>query len=164
MATWALCLFFFLLKGSFLSHPLLRLCDVDLVAIFMAHVLAYLGEKKAAVFGFGQGLLIDIFSAGLLGTFALLYLLVFFWIKIGSRFFDLRSASGLMIIIFFSVVLREFLFAAILEVFSMEFLLTYAVFPGIGASAICSSLMAPLFFLILNFMSHWFLGDAKEPA
>jgi len=135
---------------------------VDLVIIIMAYLLAFQGQAKAGVFSFGQGLLIDIFSAGLLGCFTFLYLIVFLGVKLGSRLLDLRSSKGLMIITFLSVLLKETVFVGLLDIFSLEVVVSPSILFSIALSALFSALVAPVVFYLLKQISILFVGDMEE--
>jgi hypothetical protein len=104
----------------------------------------------------------DTFSAGLPGIFTLLYLTIFLGLNVGSRIFDLRSTRGLMIIVLLAVLLKEVLFLALLDIFSLEFVFSSSILISIALSAVCSGLAAPFVFYVFNQMSILIVGDIEE--
>ncbi|MGD9034736.1 MAG: hypothetical protein PVH02_18865 [Desulfobacteraceae bacterium] len=161
---WVASLFFVLIKGNLFNHAQLSLFDVDLVVIITAYLLVFYGATEAGIFALSQGLLVDIFSGGLLGLFTLLYLTVFLGMNLGSRFLDLRSARGQIIIISLAVLLKGILFFTFLNVFPLEIHVSYFVLWAFAASAACSGLLGPLVFYLLNHLKYFLLKDIREAS
>ena len=138
--------------------------DVDLITILVAYLLISYGETGAGIFAFGQGILIDIFSTGLLGFFVFLYLIVFFGINIGSRFFDLHSSRGLIILVSLAVLLKEILFMSLLSLFYHDIFISTSVFLAFATSVICSGLIAPFLFYLLDQINHLFMREMQETS
>ena len=88
-----------------MSHIMFKFFNVDLVIILIVYLLISYGEMGAGIFAFGQGLLIDIFSGGLLGLFTLLYLIIFLGMKLGSSSFNLLAVRGQIFIISLAVLI-----------------------------------------------------------
>lgn len=145
-----------------MSHIMFRFMNVDLVIIIIVYLLISYGEIGAGIFAFGQGLLIDIFSSGLLGLFALLYLIIFLGMKLGSSSFDLTSVRGQIFIISLAVLLKEILFITLLHLFDIKISLSYPIFLTIVSSALCSGLVAPFIFHLFNYFSRLFKGAYEE--
>jgi len=137
------------------DHAILKLIDVDIVVVFIVYLLMFYGEMWVGIFAFGQGLIIDIFSGGMLGLFALLYLIVFFIIKIVSRPLDIYSITGQMAIIYIAVLLKNILMVLFVYIFSMEIALSFFDFLVFIFSAICSGLLAPIIFYLLNLLNRF---------
>jgi hypothetical protein len=137
---------------------------VDLVIIIMTYLLVSYGETGAGIFALSQGLLIDIFSGGLLGLFTLLYLTLFLGMNLGSRLLDLRAARGQIIVISLAVLLKGTLLIAFLNIFPLEIHISYLVFWVFAASAACSGLLGPLFFLVFNHLKYFLLREIKETS
>jgi rod shape-determining protein MreD len=116
----------------------------------------------AGIFAFGQGLLIDIFSSGLLGLFALLYVIIFLGMKLGSSSFNLTSVRGQIFIISLAVLLKEILFVTFLHLFDLKISLSYPILLAIMSSALCSGLIAPFLFQFFNRFSRLFKGAYEE--
>ena len=135
--------------------------DIEVVIVITVFLLAQGSETGAGVFALGQGLLTDILSGGLWGFHTILYLIIFLFVKIISRPFDLSSVFGQIAIIFIAVLLKEFLQIPILYLFSlnMNFSFSYLLISII--SALSSSLIAPLIFYLLKCLCHLF-NRAKE--
>ena len=116
----------------------------------MIYILLYYGQVGAGIFAFFQGVLIDIFSAGLMGLFTLIHLILFIIILIIFRFFDLHSIRSLTIFVTIGVFLKKILFFIIAGAFSFKITFSSFNFISFASSAIFSSLMAPIIFFILN--------------
>jgi len=137
---------FILFKGSLMNRIGFDSLDIDLVSILIGCLLATNGNIGAAVFAMGQGVLTDIFSTGWPGVSSLLYMTVFFSIKLGSRFFDLHSSRGLLILVFLAVCVKGLLFAGLLYVLSPRLTFLQYPFPALGVSALATALLAPPLF------------------
>jgi len=161
---WFASLFFVLIKGNLFNHVRLSLFDVDLVIIIMTYLLVFYGEKGSGIFALSQGLLVDVFSGGLLGLFTLLYLSVFLCMNLGSRFLDLRSARGQIIIISLAVLLKGILLFTFLNIFSLEIHISYIVLWAFAASAACSGLLGPFVFYLLNQLKYFLIKDLREAS
>jgi rod shape-determining protein MreD len=138
--------------------------DVDLVTIIVAYLFVSYGKTGAGFFAFGQGFLIDIFSAGLLGLFTLLYLVVFLGINLGHRFFNLHSPRGLILLISLAVLLKGLLFIVFLDVFSLEIIVSSSSFLSLAVSALWTGLVAPFFFYIFNQTDRFFMKFKREAS
>lgn len=153
---------FVLIKGDLLNHITLNIFDVDLVAITTAYLLVFYGQTGAGIFAFGQGFLIDIFSAGLPGLFTFLYLIIFLGINLGSRLLDLGSVMGQIIVISLAVLLKEILFVIFMDIFSFETTVTSSVFLAFVTSALCSGIIAPFIFSFFNQINHFLVGVVRK--
>lgn len=147
-----------------MNHTALGFIDVDLVTIVMAYLLVSHGQTGACIFAFGQGLLMDVFSAGLLGLFTLIYVAVFLGVSMGSRFFLLHSSRGLMILVTLAVLLKEILFAGLLAAFAFEISDASHTFAPRATSALCTGLTAPVVFYVLNRIKRLLTGGREEAA
>jgi rod shape-determining protein MreD len=124
--------------------------DIEVVIIMSVYLLAYGSETGAGIFALGQGLLTDIFSGGIWGFHAILYIIIFLFVKGISRPFDLLSAFGQIALVFVSVLVKEFLSVPLLQLFSLNMnFSSYDVLMFI-LSALSSGLIAPLIFYLLN--------------
>jgi cell shape-determining protein MreD len=137
---------------------------VDLVIIITAYFLVFNGATGAGIFALSQGLLVDVFSGGLLGLFTLLYLTVFLGMNLGSRFLDLRSAGGQIIIISLAVLVKGILLFTFLNIFTLEIHVSYLVLWSFAASAACSGLLGPLIFYLLNHLKYFLIRDIREAS
>jgi hypothetical protein len=136
--------------------------DVDLVIVAMAYILIRQGTAGAAVFVFVQGFVVDLFSAGVLGLFTLLYLVAFLTVHFGSLFFDILSPKGQVILIAIAVFLKHVLFVAFLQAFPMVVALSSPSFLGFAVSAIATGLVAPFFFYIFRRIEGASVGGLQE--
>jgi rod shape-determining protein MreD len=138
--------------------------DIDLVIVVTASLLIRSGSAGAAIFAFGQGLLIDLLSAGFLGLFALLYVIGFLCLELGARFFDLRSAQGQFLLVGLVVFIKELVLVGLLDTFAFEVVLSAPLFFWFGASAFFTGLIAPLIFSILTSVQIRTGGEGKKAA
>jgi rod shape-determining protein MreD len=136
--------------------------DIDLITVMIGYLLIHSGRIGACVYAFFFGMLLDFFAAGVLGLFALLYMLVFLIIEFGSRFFDLRSIKGQMILIFVGALSREICLVGLLHTlsyrvhFSSPLVLEFAVSAGVTA------LIAPFVFSLFEWLAGFFPGPITE--
>jgi len=138
--------------------------DIDLVVVFTACLLMGSGRAGAAVFAFGQGMIIDVLSAGFLGLFALIYVVAFLCLELGARFFDLRSAQGQFLLVGLVVFLKQLFLVGLLDVFAFEVVLSASLFFWFGVSALFTGLIAPLIFSIFNYLQLKMAGETKGTA
>jgi rod shape-determining protein MreD len=144
-----------------LNHYMAMSLDIDIVVIVLVYLLAYRSETGAGIFALGQGLLMDIFSGGIWGLYTLLYLIIFLFIKIVSRPFALLSVFGQVVVIFMAVLVKDVLMISLLYIFSLNMNISYFDFLLFMFSALCSGLIAPFIFYLLNLLSRFF-HEAKE--
>lgn len=152
---------FILLKGSLMNQIGFDSLDIDLVSILIACLLAANGNIGAAVFAMGQGVFTDIFSGGLPGLSALLYMVVFLSILVGSRFFDLHSSRGLLILVFLTVCVKGLLFTGLLYALSPRPTFSHHSFLALGVSALSTALLAPPLYYALTSLTGSFARDAE---
>jgi rod shape-determining protein MreD len=138
--------------------------DIDLVIVVTASLLIRSGSAGAAIFAFGQGLLIDLLSAGFLGLFALLYVISFLCLELGARFFDLRSVQGQFLLVGLVVFIKELVLVGLLDAFAFEVVLSASLFFWFGASAFFTGLIAPLISSILRTVQIRTSGESKKTA
>jgi rod shape-determining protein MreD len=155
---------YILFKGNVVNEIAPLFFDIDLVVVITAVILRGSGSAGAAIFAFGQGMFMDLLSAGFLGLFALVYVISFLCLELGARFFDLRSAQGQFILVALVVFLKELFLVGLLDAFAFEVLLSPSLFFWFGVSAFFTGLIAPLFFYMLNYVRIGTAEEAKEPA
>lgn len=136
--------------------------DLECVIIITAYLLAYGREAGAGIFALCQGLLTDIFSGGIWGFHAILYLIIYLFIKIFSSPFDQSSVSGQFTLIFIAVLVKELLSIPLLYIFSMDINLSFYIFLAFIISALFSGLIAPLIFYLLNSLVRLFFRSKEE--
>jgi hypothetical protein len=158
---WFASLLFILIKGNLVNQVGSSLFDVDLVTIFIAYLLVTYGEPWAGIFALSQGLLIDIFSGGVLGLFTVLYLIVFLGIRLGSRLFDLSSIKGKVLTVSLAVFVKSILLISFLTLFPLEFVVSSSIFWSFAISAIGSGLIGPLVFYLLQGLNYLLMGNRE---
>ncbi|MGE5839420.1 MAG: hypothetical protein ACM34H_05755 [Deltaproteobacteria bacterium] len=159
-----LSLVYILLKGSVVNDLAPVFFDIDLVVVITASLLLRSGSAGAAIFAFGQGMLIDLLSAGFLGLFSLLYVISFLCLELGARLFDLASVQGQFILVGLVVLIREFVLVGLLDAFAFEVVLSASLFFWFGASAFFTGLIAPLISSILKAVDIRSGGESKEAS
>ena len=159
-----LSLVYILLKGSVVNDLAPLFFDIDLVIVITASLLIRSGSAGAAIFAFGQGMLIDLLSAGFLGLFALLYVISFLCLELGARFFDLRSVQGQFILVGLVVFIKELVLVGLLDVFAFEVVLSASLFFWFAASAFFTGLIAPLISSMLKTVQIRTGGESKEAS
>ena len=159
-----LSLVYILFKGSVVNDLAPVFFDVDLVIVITASLLIRSGSAGVAIFAFGQGMIIDLLSAGFLGFFALLYVISFLCLELGARFFDLRSVQGQFILVGLVVFVKELVLVALLDAFAFEVVLSASLFFWFGASAFFTGLIAPVISSILKLIQIRAGGASKEAS
>jgi rod shape-determining protein MreD len=147
-----------MIKGDLLNLGLSINLDIDVVAIVVVYLLGRRCETGAGIFALGQGLLMDVFSGGIWGFNILLYVLVYLFIKIIVRSFNLLSVIGQVAVTFFGVLIKNFFIIILFLTFSLN-----SGFSGgdtllLLASAVFSGLAAPFIIILLNFIGHGMRG------
>ena len=153
-----------LLKGSMVNDLAPLFFDIDLVIVITASLLIRSGSAGVAIFAFGQGMIIDLLSAGFLGFFALLYVISFLCLELGARFFDLASVQGQFILVGLVVFIKELVLVGLLDAFAFEVVLSASLFFWFGASAFFTGLIAPLISSILKTVEIRTAGASKEAS
>ena len=151
-----------LFKGSFMAGLGSYFLDIDLVTVMIAYLLIHSGRVGACIYAFFFGMLIDFFAAGVLGLFALLYMLVFLIIEFGSRFFDLHAIKGQMILILVGALAREFCLVGLLHTLSYRVHFSSALLLEFAVSAGVTALIAPFVFALFEWLRGLFPGPVME--
>lgn len=141
---------------------ILKPFDVDIVIILIVFLSIYYSETGAGIFAFGQGLITDIFSGGVLGLFTLIYLFIFLSIRQASRPLDLLSPGGQVVVVFMAVILKEFMMIILLHLFSLEVSLSPMNYLSFFVSAVCTGLIAPFLFYIIQYFCNYYIGENGE--
>jgi hypothetical protein len=156
-------LVFTLTKGMWANCVSLDLFNLDLLTIMTAYLFLLYGGTIAGTFAFGQGCLMDIFSGGLDGLFALLYLSVFGGIYLGCRFFNLQDPKGQGILVFLAVLLKGTLSFIVLKAFYPLVFFSKSYIFITGISAIGAGLIAPIIFGLFNRLRSISLNNEGGP-
>ncbi len=130
--------------------------------MMIGYLLIYSGRAGACIYAFFLGMLIDFFSAGVLGLFTLVYMLVFLTIEWGSRFFDLTSIKGQMILVFIGALVREMSVVGLLDVFAYQVHFSSSLFLGFAVSAAVTGVLAPFIFSLFEWMRAMLSGRLRE--
>ena len=123
--------------------------DIDLVIVFTTYFLAS-NESSPGIFAFCQGFLLDVFSGGVPGLFTLLYLLVYFCIRIASHPIDLLSPVGRAAIVFIAVIIKELIMLLFLSLFSIQYHFSADSLLSFFLSAMLTSIISVFIFHFLK--------------
>ena len=151
--------FFTLIKGEWMNLIGSNLFDLDFLSIVTAYLFLYYGAIGAGVFAFWQGFLIDLFSGGLNGLSALLYLVVVGGLYLSSLVFDLRNPRGQIIIVGFLVLLKKIAHFVVLWLFSLDAGVSKTFLLISGASIFATGLFAPFVFCLFDWLRGITSGD-----
>ena len=126
--------------------------DIDLIIVFTVYLLAS-NESSPGIFAFCQGFLLDVLSGGVPGLFTLLYLLVYFSIRITSHPIDLLSPVGRTAIVFIAVMTKELLMLLLLSLFSFQYIFSVNSLFHFFFSAVLTSIFSVFIFHFLKISS-----------
>jgi len=143
-------LIFTLIKGKGMNLLGSDLFDLDLIIVLTAYLALSYSNLAVALFAFGQGFVMDLFSAGLNGLFASIYLVVFCAIYFGGRLFDIEGLQGQVMVVSLSVLLKKIVFIIFQIIFSARVPLSTPFLIMALLSALGTGIIAPLFFRFLD--------------
>ena len=124
----------------------------DLLTIGTAYIFCLYGNMAACIFALCQGGFVDLFSGGMHGLFALLYLTVFGGIWLGSRFFNLQSPKGQFVIVFLAMASKNIFLFFMLAAFSRGVIFPNSFWWASLGSILCTCLITPLLFCLLDYL------------
>ena len=162
---WFFSAAFILIKGNLVAQWQAGFLNLDLVIICIGYLLVRYGRPAVAVFALVQGLMIDIYSAGLFGLFSFMYTGLFGGMVFGSRFLDLASLKGAVILISLATVMKDLFLMVLLSAFSFEVNPTVVGLFAVVIAALLSGLAAPIIHVILDRISQLLakeLGGKKD--
>lgn len=159
---WLVGVAIILVRGDVANQIKVVLFEVDLVTIMTGYLLISHGQAWSGLFAFGQGLLMDCYSAGLVGLFALLYMTAFLGISIGSRFFDPDSPRSMILLVTVAVLIKGLLFMVLLNAFSFETGFHPSSLLSIPLSAVISGILAPFVGQVFNQTDRFFQKKRKS--
>lgn len=151
-----------LFKGSLIAGMGSYFLDIDLITMMIGYLLVHSGRAGACVYAFFLGMLVDLFAAGVPGLFTFLYVTVFLVIELGSRFFDLQTIKGPMILVFLGALARQLCLVGMLEVLAYQVHFSSSLFLGFVVSAGVTGLIAPFVFSLFDWIKTTWLGLAGE--
>ncbi len=164
LAAWLFGGLFTLLKGIWADPWGVSFFDLDLLTILTAYLFLSFGRIQAGAFALGQGLLIDIFSSGLHGLFAFLYLSIFWGIYLGSLFFNLQTAKGQIMIVSLAIFLKSIVLLTVLSLFSNSIVFSKSFLSASAISIIGTGLITPILFIFFNRLRGIPGREAGTPA
>jgi rod shape-determining protein MreD len=122
----------------------------DLLTIGTAYLFLMYGHAGACIFAVGQGFFIDLFSGGMHGLFTFLYLIVFSGIWVGSRFFNLQSPKGQIVIVSLAMLSKKVFLFIMLTAFSQGTFFSTAFWWACIGSLLCTGLISPVLIYLLD--------------
>ncbi|MBN2032289.1 MAG: hypothetical protein JW836_03355 [Deltaproteobacteria bacterium] len=128
----------------------------------IGYLLIQSGRLGSCIFAFVLGMLVDLFAAGVPGLFALIYLLVFLSIELGSRLFDLQTIKGPMILVFLGALVRQFCLVGLLDIFAYRVHFSANLFLGFAVSAAATGAIAPFVFFLFDRIKTSWPGQWRE--
>jgi len=155
---------FTLLKGIDRNPWGLGIFDLDLITLLTGYLFLSFGHIHAAAFALCQGLLIDIFSGGPTGLFALIYLGVFLGIYLGSLFFNFQTVKGQMIIISWAVFLKDATLQTVTAVLFGSVFFSTSLLCSRAVSIIGTGLLTPFLYAIFARLSGIPGGDEEASS
>ena len=138
--------------------------DIDLVTVMIAYLLIHSGRTGACVYAFFLGMLVDLFAAGVRGLFTLLYMVVFLTVELGSRFFDLQTIKGPMILVFLGALVRQLCLVGLLYIFAYQVHFSSTLFLGFAVSAVVTGLIAPFVFSLFDWIKTAWMDQGRESS
>lgn len=150
-----------MIKGKITTFLGSDLIDPDLLIILIAYLFLIYGPISAGVFAFGQGLLVDLFSGGLPGLFAVVYLSVFGGIYFGCRFLNLEDLKGQVALVSLAFLLKKTVVVSMIGIFSLEVVLSRSFLLISAASAVGTGLITPALFPVLKHLRAVFIGEVQ---
>ncbi len=151
-----------LLRGGIMKVVAPRFLDIDLGTAIIGFVLISYRSTWAGLFALGQGIVVDLFSAGPVGLYIFLYLTVFLSMVGGCRFFDLHTPKGQVILIFVTVYLKGLLLLLLFLIFSFEIDKASLLLILSGASAALTGILSPFFFYFLSLLRRFIIRGFEE--
>ena len=151
---WTVGVFWTLLGGHLASSTLWNFLGLDFITILVAYLYLTYGGLHAAGFAIGQGIVVDIFSAGPVGFFLTLYLAVCGAVILLSRLFDLSNPKGQCFINCYGMLIKKALFFLLLYAFSYRVVLDQEVILLSVVSVLVTGLFAPFFFAMLDLVKR----------
>jgi rod shape-determining protein MreD len=124
--------------------------DIDLITISIAYLFLAYGSMRAAVFAFGQGFVVDIYSGGFQGIYTFIYLCIFFIILVGSKSFDINEPKGQFFLVFIAIVFKKIFTLLILWVFLNENTFVKPSIWVFASSALITAICAPVIFYLFS--------------
>jgi len=141
---------FTLARGKLVHLTGTELFAPDLLTIGTTYLFLLYGHAGACIFAVGQGFFIDLFSGGMHGLFTFLYLIVFCGIWMGSRFFNLQSPKGQMVIVSLAMASKKVFLFIMLTAFSQGAFFSTAFWWACIGSLLCTGLIAPVLIYLLD--------------
>lgn len=147
---WLIGILIILIRGNVANQVRVEWLDVDFVTILTAYIMIAIGQAASGVFAFGMGLLIDCYSAGLLGLFTTIQMVALLSMYLGSRFLDIQSPRSVFFLVTLGAWAKGMLFIGLLNALSLETGFSLETFTAITLSALLSGLIAPFIFYVMN--------------
>ena len=139
-----------MIKGKLVHLTGTEFFAPDLLTIVTAYLFLLYGYTATCIFAAGQGFFIDLLSGGMHGLFTFLYLIVFAGIWLGSRFFNLQSPKGQIVIVSLAMLSKKAFLFIMLTAFSQGTFFSKDFWLTCLGSLVCTALISPVLFCLLD--------------
>ena len=160
---WIVGAAFTLLKGVDRDPWGVGILDVDLITLLTGYLFLSFGRIQAGIFALGQGLLMDVFSAGPKGLFAFVHIGVFWGIYLGALLFNFQTARGQVMIVSLTVLFKNAMWEALSAFFFGNLVLSLSSLYRAAISILGSGLLAPLLYAMFDRMRGLRAGEEDAP-
>ena len=147
---WAIGLAFSLIKGQFPGKVFWGAEGTDFIVVLMAYLYLRSGISQAGLFGFVQGMCVDVYSVGFKGLFVFLNLCALGVIALASGFIHLNNPRGQILIVAMAWVIKKGLFFALLMALRGEAAVSDILLWPLLLAFILTVISAPIVFYFLD--------------
>jgi rod shape-determining protein MreD len=137
-------------KGKLVHLTGTEIFAPDLLASVTAYMFLQYGYTAACIFAAGQGFFIDLLSGGMHGLFTFLYLIVFAGVWLGSRFFNLQSPKGQIVIVSLAMLSKKVFLFIMLTAFSQGTFFSRDFWWACLGTILCTGLISPVLIYLLD--------------
>ena len=123
---------------------------LDVLAIVTAYIFLIYGPTSSCIFALSQGFFVDLYSGGMHGLFTFLHVCAFGGVWLGSRFFNLQTPKGQILIVSLVMLSKSILFIMMVAAFSQGVFFPKSFLWVSGALVMGTGLFAPLLFFMLD--------------
>jgi len=161
---WLAGVLFTLLRGIDRNPWGVGIWDLDLLVLLTGYLFLSMGSIQAAVFALLQGLFTDVLSGGPTGLSALIDFGVFWFIYLGSLFFNLQTVKGQIIVVSSAVVTKLVMWEGAILFFYGEVMVSSAMVCQSVVAVIGTGLVAPWLYALLDRLRGDISGEEDAPV
>jgi rod shape-determining protein MreD len=156
---WIAGVIFSLVRGNFVGDPAGNAFIPDFPALLTVFLVISSGPRTAAVFAFSQGLVVDLYSAGLMGLFTGFYLVIFCVALLSCGFFDIHHAKGQFIITSLAVAIGKAFFFIIVNLVMPDSIFHWPWTWQAASTAVVTGLLSPVIISVLQVMRRHYIPE-----